>query len=381
MSIEALSLKTRTGTDMTFTPADSPTPAPAAPDPLKDPALRGPGLWRSLRESFCGTRRLLDVAQVEVTSLCPGACVYCPHSTMSAVWEGRHMAPETFARLWPLLLQTERVHLQGWGEPLLHPRFLDMVALARRAECRVSTTSCGLIMNEKLAAALVDSGLDVMAFSITGVSPESNTLFRKGVDFARLLNSIRLLQAVRREKMGVHLEIHFACLLPASRVGEIGDLPDLMAELGVHAAVVSTLDYIPAPEWKAEAFFPDEREKIAEARHELEKAAHKARALGLALHYALPEPKARPTCLERPDRSVYIDAEGNLSPCIYVNLPTRCHDPLRRVFGNCREADALNIWQGPEFQAFIKALAGAEPDAPCRDCPKRFAVGNRHLPG
>ncbi|MDR1490758.1 MAG: radical SAM protein [Desulfovibrio sp.] len=346
-------------------------------DPFDDPSLRGPGVWRSLREAFGGLRRLLAVAQVEVTSFCPGGCVYCPHTTMKGRWKARHMRPETFVRLWPLFLETERVHLQGWGEPLLHPRFLDMVSLARRADCRVSTTTCGLVMHEPLAEGIVQSGIDIMAFSLTGTSEAANKAARTGVDFGRLLDAVRLLRRVREKRMAVHLEIHFAYLVLASQMDEVLALPDLMQELGVHAAVVSTLDYIPTAAWKDEAFAPHEKGKTARAGALLEEASARAAGMGLALYYSLPGDSPGSTCLEHPEKSVYVDAEGNLSPCIYVNLPTEDEDPMRRVFGSALAMNPLDIWRGDDFSAFREAMVFRRPDAPCVECPKRFASGNR----
>lgn len=352
----------------------------AGTDPLSDPALRGPGLWRMLQELAGRKRRLLDVAQIEVSSHCQGRCAYCPHTTMRGQWKARHMREETFAKLWPLLLETRRIHLQGWGEPLLHPRFIDLVKAARKADCLVSTTSCGLGMNVELATSLVDCGLDIIAFSLTGTREESNNAARRGVEFGRVLESVRLLQKVRKERMGVHLEVHFAYLMLASRMHEVRELPERMQELGVHAAVVSTLDYLPSPEWKEEAFAPDEDDKNRRARDILEEAAERAAGMGLALHYSLPQPQALPDCLEHPQSCVYVDAEGDLSPCIYVNVPTTAEQEQRRVFGSCHEENPLAIWEKEDFKAFRAALAACEPDVPCRSCPKRFALGNRHKP-
>ena len=346
-------------------------------DPFDDPNLRAPGIWRMLRESFGGRRRLLDVIQVEVSSHCPGACAYCPHTTMRGQWKARHIDDGTYARLWPLLLETRRVHLQGWGEPLLHPRFFDMVALARKADCLVSTTSCGLRMSEELARKIVSSGMDIMVFSLTGASAASNNRVRSGVDFDRVLAAIRQLQSVRRAKMGVHLEIHLAYLMLAGQMEEVSTLPDLMRELGLHAAVVSTLDYIPSPEWEGEAIMPGEAKKIARAEALLEDAAAKARDMGMSLYFSLPAPKPMTTCLENPMRSVYVDAEGEMSPCIYVNLPVTGEQPFRRVFGSCLQGNPVDIWNNADFTAFRPPLAGGEPDAPCVQCPKRFATGNR----
>ena len=135
-------------------------------DPLRNPAFRAPGLGERLRELLLGEHRPLDCVQVEVTSCCAGRCVYCPHTTQAAVWRSRHMPDAVFAALWPLLRRSGRAHLQGWGEPLLHPRFFDFAALARKAGCQVSSTSCGLCMDADLAARIVQSGMDMLAFSL-----------------------------------------------------------------------------------------------------------------------------------------------------------------------------------------------------------------------
>lgn len=87
-------------------------------DPLRNPRFQEPSVWQLFRESLFGKPRLLDCIQVEVTSVCPGRCVYCPHTTQAGYWRSRHMEAATFARLWPLMQESGRVHLQGWGEPL-----------------------------------------------------------------------------------------------------------------------------------------------------------------------------------------------------------------------------------------------------------------------
>lgn len=338
--------------------------------------IQSEGFWQSLRDAFGLRRRALDVVQVEVSSVCPSRCGYCPRTVCGAHWKSRLMQPETFARLWPLFRESGRVHLQGWGEPLLHTDFLDMVAFARQAGCSVSTTTSGRHMTRDLAEGLVESGLDVVAFSLAGTTAATNDSLRAGTPFEKVLDSIRLLQEVRRQRGGVHLEIHIAFLLLASRLGDIPHLPGLMEELGVHATVVSTLDSNLVPQWRGECFAPEEREKTREARRELEAAAAKAKSLGLDFHFSLPGVMPTGSCFEGANRSVFIDAEGRMAPCVHLNLPTTLDDPRRRVFGSCLQDDPLAVWQSASFAAFRAALATAEPDPACRDCLKRFAHGN-----
>jgi molybdenum cofactor biosynthesis enzyme MoaA len=230
--------------------------------------FREPGCWETVKEVFLGVRRTLDCIQVEVTSRCPGRCIYCPHTTLKNHWQARDMDLDTFGRLWPLMRRAGRVHLQGWGEPLLNPDFFDMAALARKAGCQVSTTTCGLRMDPELALRIVESSIDIVAFSLAGSDPASNAA-RQGVDFDRVCDAVSTLQAVRRERMGVHLEIHFAYLMLASNMGAVRGLPELMQRLGVHATVISALDYIPEPGLESSAEFRRFRQRLASGEPDL----------------------------------------------------------------------------------------------------------------
>jgi MoaA/NifB/PqqE/SkfB family radical SAM enzyme len=337
-----------------------------------DEDFREPGFWETVKEVFLGVRRPFDCIQVEVTSRCPGRCTYCPHTTLKDRWQARDMDMATFGRLWPLMRRSYRVHLQGWGEPLLNPAFFEMAALARKAGSQVSTTTCGLRMDPELALRIVESGLDIVAFSLAGTDSASNAS-RCGVGFDRVCDAVSVLQNIRRERMGVHLEIHFAYLMPATRMDAVRGLPALMQRLGVHAAVISTLDYLPVSGLAAEAFQPHEAEKLARAAAVLAETAAEARRLGLGFHYELPSPAAEGTaCRENIHRSCFIAADGSVSPCVYLNVPADVVDPRRRIFGNVNAANPIEIWESPEFSRFRERLACGDPDPSCRTCPKRF---------
>ena len=66
----------------------------------------------------------------------------------------------------------------------------------------------------------------------------------------------------------------------ASQMEAVEGLPDLMDELDVHAAVISTLDYIAAPGLEAEAFSPHEAGKLDAARNILERVAEETAKRG-----------------------------------------------------------------------------------------------------
>jgi radical SAM protein with 4Fe4S-binding SPASM domain len=246
-----------------------------------------------------------------------------------------------------------------------------MAALARKAGCAVSTTTCGLLMNEEAARKIVDSGIDIIAFSLAGTDPASNSV-REGAHFDRVCRAISTLQKIRRDRNGVHLEVHIAYLMLASAVETVRGLPALARSLGVHAVVVSTLDCIPEPGLGEEAFRPENVEKAAAAAEILLEAEAEARALDVDFHWALAGQDAPGNeCKENISRSFYVASDGSVSPCVYVNLPVG-NSPDRVAFGNVNERDVLEIWNDGNFRIFRDRLAKGDPEPPCVNCVKRF---------
>ncbi len=355
-----------------------PRPAPEAStaagtdpdDPLN--AFTPPTFAANLRRFLLGgDKRPFDCLQIEVTSQCPGKCAYCPHTTRRDVWRSRRMRDATYAALLPLIRATKRVHLQGWGEPLLHPRFFDYARAAARTGCAVSTTTYGLAVTPANAERLVSSGIDIVAFSLTGVDEAGNAA-RAGVPFARVTEGILALNRAKQKARSELPHVHLAYLMLAGQIDATAKLPGLMERLDVPVAVVSTLDYIAAPGMEAQAVAPGETEKIERARAVLSDAAGRASAAGRTIFYSLPGETARDECNEHIQSCMYIDAEGAIAPCIYCNLPTTENDPCRRVFGSVHEKKPMDIWTDSDYANFRTRLAQGDPDLPCRTCAKRF---------
>lgn len=282
------------------------------------------------------------------------------------------MDMETFVRLRPLMRRSARVHLQGWGEPFLNPAFFAMAAQAQKAGCAVSTTTCGLGMDAHRAREIVASGMDIVAFSLVGSDAASNSQ-RNGVDFERVCQGISTLRAARDRGKGMYPAIHIAYLLLASNIKAVAGLPALMQRQGVDSAVISTLDYLAASSLIGEMFSPDDEEKIEEAGATLREAAVAAKCLGLGFHYEFPRAATLGNgCRENIGRSLFVSADGGVSPCVYVNIPGDIAGPNRRVFGNIRDRSPFGIWQSDEYRLFRDRLGRGNPDFPCQACPKRF---------
>jgi MoaA/NifB/PqqE/SkfB family radical SAM enzyme len=317
--------------------------------------------------------------QVEVTTRCNAACVYCPRTAYRDAWHDRSLSPATFQRLLPALKKTRLVHLQGWGEPFLHPGFFTLTAQAKAAGCRVSTTTNGMLLHAEKLRQVVDSGLDIIAFSLTGLE-ERHDRARPGTSFRQVLGAIETLNRLKAAAGSDTPEIHLAYLLLTSGLPDLEKLPQFLQGLGVHQAVISTLDFVPTPELAGESFSAGDPAAYEELQARLAEMAAAAGRGGAPVHYPLKSPGARGgLCPENPQGALCVAADGAVSPCVFTNLPVSRATYLGRggkqpyqplVFGNLLEQDLGAIWRRPAYVHFRRTFFTGRLATPCRNCLK-----------
>lgn len=315
--------------------------------------------------------------QVEVTTRCNAACVYCPRTAYSDAWQDRFLPLETFRRLLPALRKTRLVHLQGWGEPFLAPDFFRIAALAREAGCRVSTTTNGMLLDETKLRQLIASGIDIVAFSLAGGEAGHNRC-RPGTSFRKVIAVIRTLNRLKAEAGAVTPHVHVAYMLLRSGMPELDSLPQVLEGLGVHQVVISTLDFVPNRALAAESFLGATRAEYEQLHDRLEGVTTAAARCGVPVHYHLTDPSARGLlCPDNPQGALVVAADGSVSPCVFTNLPVAGVTylgrggelPYRRlVFGNLLENDLGAIWPQPAYANFRRTFFTGRLAGSCRQC-------------
>ncbi len=316
---------------------------------------------------------LFDWVQVEVTTRCNARCSYCPRTWAGEAWPDADLDYDLFRGLLQQL-STLQVHLQGWGEPFLHPRFLDLVRAARSAGMKTGTTSNGALIDQGLAEAIIGSGLDVLALSLAGVR-ERNDAIRQGAPFEKVLAAMDALAGAKARSGSARPAVHVAYMLLKSDASDLEALPSLLTGRGVDQVVVSTLDSLPDPELAREAFFPvsaGEQEALA-AR--IERAAGAFKKAGIGLHWRLPGPERLPGCPENPAHALVVDVHGGVSPCVYTAMPLSPAHPGaagRLCFGRVGESSLASIWKNPDYVAFRASFAQGLPPGPCEECCKPY---------
>jgi MoaA/NifB/PqqE/SkfB family radical SAM enzyme len=317
--------------------------------------------------------------QVEVTTYCQAACLYCPHTVYRDRWESRHLDLAIFKRLLPELHRVHLVYLQGWGEPFLHPDFFTLVSLAKRAGCQVGTTTNGMLLDVDLLSRLVDQEVNVVAFSLAGVG-ESNDAVRRGTRFALVLEALRQLQDLKMRKGAVLPKVHVAYMLLRSGLVDLPRLPSALAGLGVSQVVVSTLDFVAAPELARESLRLGPPEEYRDLLARLADLAAQGRRLGLEVfHHLPPLGRGRPQCPENIHRSLCVAADGQVAPCVYLNLKVpggtmmtslgeRRH--FRLTFGSLAEKTLPQIWRTPGYRRWRQEVLYGNLPFSCQGCLK-----------
>lgn len=121
------------------------------------------------------------VVYIDPCDTCNFQCKFCPtgdRSLMKAI-TGRFHGPMDFEMYKQIILsigefddQVKVIRLYKDGEPLLHPRFADMVRYAKQSGCceRVDTTTNASLLTPELSLKIIDAGLDRLNISVEGMT-------------------------------------------------------------------------------------------------------------------------------------------------------------------------------------------------------------------
>lgn len=312
------------------------------------------------------------VAQIEPVGRCNLACRMCTVNERGDV--AAELPLHRFVALLDQMPGLRQLHLQGLGEPMLHPRFFDMVALASARGIAVSANSNLTLLTERRARACVTSGLACLSVSLDGASAAVYEGIRRKASFAKVLRNLDRLIAARDEA-GSALQVRGVMVLMRENLHELPALVRLLHERGVHELLVQRLSSDLAQPDLPARYIPirrhvDTAELRAQDLDEAGRVFGEARALAAGLGFTLHLPRLLPPPSGRavgrcdwPSTQLYLTAAGELLPCCMVATADRAS------FGNVFDgADLAERWAGEAAQAFRAALASDRPPAVCRSC-------------
>lgn len=316
------------------TPASA--PGAGAPHPAITPAATGSGdLGAPLYIAW------------QVTNECNLACLHCiEESGPGKAFPDELSDGQVFSFLEQAMdLEIPYLSFSG-GEPMVHPRFFDMVAFvcARNGELKIETN--GHYLDPENCARLKTLGVKAVQVSLDGATRETFNRMRVRGDFDRTVEGVRNLRAA-----GVPIEINFS---PTKfNAHEIGAAVDLAAELGAYSFytgrtmytgnAVKTWHRMAPTEAQYDEYFAVLHRKTQEYRGRMRVHFHE---MGLLeeLRYRLHHPAA-----------LLIVLPNGLVKLINA-LPFVCGDLRKQTLGEIW-ARFQSAWQDPRVAKFVEDLA------------------------
>jgi MoaA/NifB/PqqE/SkfB family radical SAM enzyme len=312
----------------------------------------------------------LDWIQVEVTTHCNAACIYCPHTLLRDRWTSKRMPMSLFRKLIPFLKYTDMVYLQGWGEPLLNNDIFEMIRICKNHGKRVGFTTNGMLLAEDAIRTLVDLDLDIIGISLAGVTAATHNQIRKGTDFNKLVDNLELLRAIKAETKTRSPQVHLAYLMLRSNFHELKEIIALAKKTEAQQVVASNLTLIVDPKLSAEAIFNDTG-RTDYYGITLEKIKNKAARENIIFDYHGPGlDNASLCCRENVRYACVINVEGEVVPCVLAD-PVLCkrlkpgddtvpsyifkgqsYSLSGLSFGNIQTESLTRIWNKKDYTAF-----------------------------
>ena len=194
---------------------------------------------------------------IDVTSKCNTKCTFCGYHTplisdrpwAAKGWDQLSLDFELFTRMIDDLKKahtTEDILLTGGGEPLMHPRILDMVEYIKKQQMHIILFTNGMLLHEDTSKQLVDLGLDKIYWSIHSASSPTWIIQHPGSTektFPKVIEQMRSLLRYRNEISKKDPVIVMVNVLSGVNVHEVLDIVDLAADLGVDELRFQVMHY------------------------------------------------------------------------------------------------------------------------------------------
>ena len=318
---------------------------------------------------------------IEVTNRCNLLCETCPR-TFEELEPPADMSWELFTRIVDAFPKIARVVLHGVGEPMLVKNLPRMVRYLKDRGVYVLFNTNGTLLTEAKGRALIAAGLDEIRVSLDAAEAKAFALVRGKDMFDRIVRTLKHFIKLQRDE---NLEGPRVSLWLTGLKETIDELPDfvrLAHRIGIKDVHLQRLVYFADGQGLAraqsalfESLDSEESRKVAEASQIAAELginfdASGATEPGTSLQRNTEE---RPWSLcRRPWSLMYFTAHGRAIPCCIAPFSLRGYDSF--TLGNATSHSLREIWNGPGYQEFRRALLSDTPPSACASCGLRWSL-------
>lgn len=135
--------------------------------------------------------------------VCNALCPNCPYtnSEIRADYKDRpFMNEDTFKLIADQCGEYGAwIRISGGGEPMMHPKALELVEYAKKAGAKIGLITNGSRFTEESITRLLEAGTDMIEFSVDAADPETYAVVRKGLNWDTLVKNVRVIVELRNK--------------------------------------------------------------------------------------------------------------------------------------------------------------------------------------
>jgi MoaA/NifB/PqqE/SkfB family radical SAM enzyme len=318
---------------------------------------------------------------LETTNRCNLLCETCPR-TFEDLEPPADMSWELFTHIVDQFPAIARVVLHGVGEPMMVKPLPRMVRYLKDRGTYVLFNTNGTLLTERKGRELIAAGLDELRVSLDAAEPEAFLAVRGKDMFHRIVRNVRVFTALQRAE-GIERPLVSLWLTGLKEtIDQLSDFVRLAHRIGVSEIHLQRLVFLPEGQGLARAESALFERLGGEERERLAKAAALAGELGVRFNASgATEPgtslertaEDQPWSLcRRPWTLMYFTAHGRAIPCCIAPFSMRGYDGF--TLGEATQQSLRQIWNGPRYQEFRRALLSEEPPPACASCGVRWSL-------
>ena len=296
---------------------------------------------------------------VEITRRCNLQCVCCrchsPGLTMSSVGDQsvKDISFNIFEKLCDELEKMDTTHLiiTGEGEPFVHPRLFDLIAVAKKAGLHVLLFTNGTFLDEKSIEAILDSRLDVLKVSLWAGSYDGYKQNYPGAgpdNFSRIVAGLKSLSRIKAEKKSDLPYVNLHQPLNRFNYNDLNGMIDLTKETGC-----DSLTFSPIQTWRgqlAELALVQEEERtlrrsLIDAGKQLDSLSIEHNIDNVLLRYEIGEAVWEKLPCYIGWIWSRVKTDGTVVPCNTCDL----------AMGDLKEKRFCEIWNDSAYRAFRRS--------------------------
>lgn len=297
--------------------------------------------------------------EIGLTNACNHRCVFCAldYTGYKPNMMNTQMLLSNLEELAPRGVKS--IIYAGEGEPLLHKDASDIFNKTKAMGIDVAMSTNGVLFTPEVSADCMKS-LTWMRFSTAGIKEETYNKIQRGKpgDLQKVLANMEAAVKVKRDQK-LKTTIGVQMLLLPDNKDEVLEMAKEMRRIGVDYYTVKPFSQHPQSEQILQVTYDQQMMDIEKQIRDIETEDFKIYFRAHAMQM-LQCKRSYKQCLALPFM-VYVDAKGNLWPCIVFMGKEEF------AYGNLNEESFVEIWEGDRRKKLVEQFMQMDLEKNCRE--------------